>query len=178
VVVRHGTLLNVYGRPAKLGGYTFLPADLQLDGRSFDLEYRLCDHFVAPAPPIVRIPIEQGFDAAWVRARLPSLFGFTPELAEVEKSLLYAGFVAVPEGESFCYPFISTDHYGRSALMFSDAGPGDAVKRSIADAFWDALALDAEDLTDFAERVYHTGAMVWLDFGCESGRLYCEESAE
>jgi hypothetical protein len=176
VEVRHGTLLNVYGTPAQHGGYTFMPAYVELDGHSFSLDYRLCDHFGIQVPPPLLNPIRQGFDAAWVRARIPGLFGFTPEPAEVEKALLYVGFVAVTEGGAVCYPFICTDHYGKSALVFSDDGPEEAVKRSIADGFWGALAREPEDLTDFEQRVHHPGAMVWLDYGCESGRVYCEES--
>jgi hypothetical protein len=178
VEVRHGVLLNVFGTPARCGSYTIMPSDSKLNGRSFRTDYRLCDHFDVPVPSVLRYPVDQGFDAAWVRARLPSVFGFTPEPTEVEKTLLCVGFAAVTEGGSICYPFICTDHYGRSALMFSDEGPEEAVKRSIADAFWGALVQYPDDLTDFEERVYHPGAMVWLNYGCESGHLYCEESKE
>ena len=41
VEVRHGTLLNGYGRPVRLGGYTFKPADVALVEGSFSLGYRL-----------------------------------------------------------------------------------------------------------------------------------------
>jgi hypothetical protein len=176
VEVRHGTLLNVFGKPAKHAGYTFMPAYVELDETSFSHDYRLSDHVSGREAPALRFPVEHGFDAAWVRARIPSVFGFTPEKAEVEKALLYVGLVAVPEGEAVCYPFICTDHYGRSALMFSDDGPEEAVKRSIAAGFWGLLMQNSEDVTDFVERV--NGPMGWLNYGCEAGRVYCEESLE
>ena len=176
--LRHGTLLNVYGKAVRNGDFNFIPADVTLDGSSFGLACRLRDHVGVVVPPALRRPVKDGFDAAWVRARIPSLFGFTPGKAEDEKALIYTGFAAVADEGAVCYPFVCTDHYGTSALMFSDDGPEESVKRSIAGAFWGALLLDADDLTDFEERVYHTGASVWLDYGCDCGRVYCEESQE
>jgi hypothetical protein len=178
VEVRYGTLLNVHGRPVRHGGYTFMPADVALDGGSFSLGYRLGDHLGSSVPLALRRPVKEGFDAAWVRARIPGLFGFTPDVAEVEKALLETGFAAVAEEGAVCYPFVCTDHYGRSALMFSDDGPDEAVKRSIAAAFWGSLLRDPDDLADFEERVYHPGASIWLDYGCDGDRLYCEESQD
>jgi hypothetical protein len=176
--VRYGALSNVYGKPARYDGYTFMPAHVELDGSSFSLDYPLSDQPGDLLPPALRLPVSQGIDAAWVRARIPNVFGFTPEPAEIEKSLLYSGFVAVTKDQSVCYPFLCTDHYGRAALMFSNDGPEEAVKRAIADAFWGGLAQDPGDLMDFEERVYHPGAMVWLNYGCQSGRVYCDESEE
>ena len=124
--VRFGALSNVYGKPAQRDGYSFMPANVELDGSSFSLDYRLSDQFGDLLPPALRSPISEGIDAAWVRARIPNIFGFTPDPAEIEKSLLYSGFVAVTEDRSVCYPFLCTDHYGRAALMFSNDGPEEA----------------------------------------------------
>jgi hypothetical protein len=176
--VLHGVLLNIYGTPVQGNGFTFMPADVALAGDAFSLEFRLCDHLEGRLPPALGIPVKEGIDAAWVRARIPGTFGFTPEPAETEKALLYAGFVAVTEDRSVSYPFVCTDHYGRSALMFSEQGPEEAVKRTIAAAFWDVLAREPDELTDFEERVYHPGAGVWLSYGCELGRVYCDETEE
>lgn len=170
--------MSVYGKLVRHDDHAFMPADVRLDGSLFSLDYRLGDHFGVRVPPSLRYSIERGFDAAWVRARIPNLFGFTPEPAEVEKALLHVGFVAVSGGGTVSYPFICTDHYGKSALMFSDAGPEQAVKRSIADSFWGVLAQNPDDLADFEQRVHHPGAMMWLEYGCESGRVYCEESGK
>jgi hypothetical protein len=178
VEVRHGTLLNVHGRPARSDGYIFMPAHVRLDGESCSLDHRLRDHRKAQETPVLRVPIARGFDSAWVRARIPTAFGFTPEPAEVEKSLIHLGFAAVDEGAAVCYPFHCIDHYGRSGLEFSDDGPEESIKRSIAEAFWDVLIQDPDDLTDFEERVYHPGAMSWLCYGCLSGHVFCEEESE
>jgi hypothetical protein len=155
-----------------------MPAYVELDGGSFSLGYRLCDHLGSQVPPVLRFPVKEGFDVAWVRARIPRLFGFTPEPSEVEKALLYVGFAAVTTDGSVCFPFFCSDHYGKSALMFSDAGPAEIVKLSIANAFWETLVQEPDDLTDFEQRVYHPGAMVWLTYGCDAGRVYCDESEE
>ena len=175
--VRYGALSNVYGTPARRDGYTFMPAHVELDGSSFSLDYLLSDQLGDLLPPALRLPVSQGIDAAG-SSPYPKCLRLHARPAEVEKSLLYSGFVAVTEDRSVCYPFLCTDHYGRAALMFSNDGPEEAVKRAIADAFWGALAQDPDDLTDFEERVYHPGAMVWLNYGCQSGRVYCDESEE
>ena len=155
-----------------------MPAHVELDGTAFGLGDRLHDHVTDRGHPAFRLSLEHGFDAAWVRAQIPNTFGFTPERAEVEKAVLDIGFVAVPEGEAVCYPFVCTDHYGRTGLMFSEGGPEEAIKRSIAAAFWGLLAQEPEDLTDFDERVYHPGAGVWLNYGCKDGHVYCDETDE
>lgn len=176
--VQHGTLINVYGTPVRSGGYLFMPADVELDGNSSSLNHRLEDQCDDRAHPALLGPVRRGFDAAWVRARIPRLFGFTPEPAEGEKALIDVGFVAVAEAGMVCYPFLCADHHGRSALGFSDEGPTRDIQRSIAIAFWTALAGEPEELADFERRVYHPGAGVWLDYGCESGRVYCDESED
>jgi hypothetical protein len=176
--VRYGALLNVYGTPARSGGYTFMAAYVELDGGSGSLDYRLRDQFGDMAPPALRYPIRQGFDAAWVRARIPNIFGFTPGPAEIEKALLDLGFVAVTGDGSVCYPFFCMDHYGETALLFSDLGPEGIIKRSIADAFWGVMIQDPDELADFEQRVHHPGAMLWLNYGCQSGQVYCDESRE
>lgn len=174
--IRHGTLLDVHGLPANHAGFTFMAALVEIDGRRFSLDYRLEDHLGTHAPLVLRHAVDHHCDAAWVRARIPHVFGFTPGLAEVEKALLDVGFVAVSEDYQTGYPFVCTDHYGRSGLGFSDEGPEESVKRAIAGAFWGLLIRDPEDLVDFEQKVYHPGAGLWLNYGCESGRVYCDES--
>lgn len=176
--VRFGTLRNVYGVSSSRDGFAFMPADVTLDGTSFSLAFELAEHLGDSAPPILRQPINALFDAAWVRARIPNVFGFEPEAADVEKALLFEGFVAVTEDRSAAYPFVCTDHYGKSSLMFSDAGPEEATRRSIADAFWATLLENPNELSDFEERVYHPGASIWMTYGCKFGHLYCDESEE
>jgi hypothetical protein len=176
--IRYGTILNVYGSLGRHAGFTIMPADVELDGDSFRLDYRLQDHLGADGPLIIRHAVSQQCDAAWVRARIPKVFGFTPGPAEIEKALTNVGFVVVPVENQTGYPFMCTDHYGRSALEFSDKSPEETIKRAIADAFWGLLIREPEDLADFEQKVYHPGASVWLNYGCASGRVYCEESQD
>ncbi len=64
----------------------------------------------------------------WVSARIPSLhFKLAPgqprSRREREKALLYIRFAAVPTDGAICtYPFLYSDHYVKSALMFGDTG--------------------------------------------------------
>src|SRR5262245_33440772 len=98
--VQFGTLQNVFGKPATHGGLTFVPAAVELEGDGFSSDFDLRDLVGQYPPAILARPIERQYDAAWVRARLPRVFEFTPELSEVEKSLLDVGFVAVASGSS------------------------------------------------------------------------------
>src|SRR5688572_27853953 len=137
--VEFGSLQNVFGRPAVQDGFTFVPAAVELDGNGFSTEFYLRDSAGQRPPAILARPIEQQYDAAWVRARLPLVFGFTPELSEVEKSLLHVGFVAVAQGNVIGFPFICADYYGRTGLMFSPNGPDQILRAKVAAAFWSLL---------------------------------------
>lgn len=175
-VLQHGTLMGVHGLPVKSGGWTILGAAVALDGSSFSLGHALEDHLRPPAkvPVPLRAALKEGFDAAWVRARIPRLFGFTPDYAEGDKSVFFEGFVAVTPDLAVGYPFVFTDYYACSRLMFSDEGPADEIKAEIAAAFWSALLDDADDLEDFEIEIHHfpwPGTMV---LGCSAGRVYQE----
>jgi hypothetical protein len=108
--VQFGTLQNVFGKPATHGGFTFVPATIELDGDGFSTDFNLRDSVRQHPPAILARPIVQQYDAAWVRGRLPRVFGFTPEVSEVEKSLLDVGFLAVASGIPVGFPFICTDY--------------------------------------------------------------------
>jgi hypothetical protein len=177
--VRHGALLRVFGDPVRRGGYVFMLAEVELDGGSFTPDFPLRDHAGDPPPASLLAAVEHGFDAAWVRARIPRVFGINPPTAEVEKALIEIGVVAAVEGGETCYPFVCSDYYGKSALLFSGEGPSAAAKQAIASAFWGVLLADPDDLADFEGRVYHIGAFVWLRYGCDAGRVYlCDDSDE
>ena len=176
--VRHAKLLNVIGRPARHGGFTIVPAELQLEGTSFSPSHPLSELSKERIPAVLRAPIERQYDVAWVWARLPSAFGIWPEPSESEKQLLSAAFVAVPEGEQEAIAFECCDYYGRTSLMFSDAETDEAMKQRAADAFWGFLLLDPESLDDFEASVMHLGALVTLHFGCRDGEPYCYESED
>jgi hypothetical protein len=118
-----GTLQRVCGNAVNHGGYTFVPAEVKLAGNGFSTGFHLADAASKPPPEILANPIEAQYDAAWVRARLPRVFGFVTEDSDVEKSLLNVGFVAVSAGNEVGFPFICTDYYGRTGLIFSPDGP-------------------------------------------------------
>lgn len=177
--VQFGKLHDVFGKPATHGHFTFVPAAIELDGNGFSTEFSLRDAARERPPATLARPIEQQYDAAWVRARLPRVFGFTPERSEVEKSLLDVGFVAVAIGSSVCIPFICADDYGRTGLVFSSDGPDRDTQATIAAAFWSLLLQSPDDLMDFKATVYHPGSGLWTHFGCEDGEpSYCESEDE
>lgn len=169
--IRFGTLLDILGRPAKSGEFTFVPAMVELAGNGFSIDHQLSESIAESPPLILKRPLIDHFDAAWVRARLPQVFGFTPEIPEVEKSLLDVGFAAVRQGELVGYPFVCTDHYGRTGLMFSEDGPDPSLQNDIAQAYWSLLLADPEDVADFEAAVFHPGTCTWLLHGCEDGAI-------
>lgn len=176
--VQFGELQNIFGKPATHCGFTFVPSAVELSGNGFSTDFQLRDVAWGRPPAILDRPIEQQYDAAWVRARLPRVFAFTPELSGVEKSLLDAGFVAVAAGTSIGFPFVCTDNCGRTGLMFSSDGPDQDIQAKIAAAFWSLLLQSPDDLADFEATVYHPGAGVWMHFGCKNGEPSYDEFEE
>jgi hypothetical protein len=176
--IQFGTVQNVFGKPATHDGFTFVPAEFELDGNGFSTNYYLRDLVGEHPPAILARPIEQQYDAAWVRARLPRVFGITPALSEVEKSLLDVGFVAAAVRSSVGFPFICTDSYGRTGLMFSSDGPDQDTQAKIAAAFWSLLLRAPNDVADFEATVYHPGAGIWMHFGCQDGHPSYSESED
>lgn len=82
----------------------------------------------------------------------------------------------MPDGESEGVPFECSDYYGRTGLTIAPHESDEPSKARIADAFWNVLLENPDDLADFETRVFHPGAGVWLRYGCESGEPYCRES--
>ena len=62
--IQLGTLGNVVGAPAYHTGFAFVGANVQLNGRSFTLDYPLGDSLDRAAPMALRVAIEHQFDAA------------------------------------------------------------------------------------------------------------------
>lgn len=176
--VRHAKLLNVFGRAARFAGFTIVPAEVALDGMSFSPSFHLAELPADQVPPILRLPVERHYDAAWVRARFPYVFGISPEPTEMEKTLLCVGFVAVADGRDEGIAFECSDYYGKTSLTFSDDETDEAAKKRIRDAFWGVLLAESEQLEDFSARVAHLGADVTLNFGCENGEPYCHETSD
>lgn len=174
--VRHARLHDVNGRPARHGGFTIVPANVELEGIAFHPSFALDELPADDLPPVLREAIEHHFDVAWVRARLPAVFGCAPDPSEREKTLLLQGFVAVRDGADEALAFECSDHYGRTSLTFSEAEGDEQLKADVADAFWSVLLAEPDALADFSARCYHVGAGVWLNYGCADGEPYCLES--
>src|SRR5918993_5526908 len=130
--VRNAKLHDVVGRPAKQSGFTIVPARVELDGMMFRPSFGLNELPGERIPPVLRVPVEQQFDVAWVRARLPVVFGLTPEPSGIEKTFLHEGFVAVPEGSEEGIAFECSDSYGKTSLTFSEAETDEPPKARVA----------------------------------------------
>ncbi len=162
------------GRRASLAEWTFVACigDVEAQRSSHGLAPHLAN---ASIPAVLRRAVAEGFDAAWVRARLPRVFGYAVETAELEKTLLCETIAAVRGDDAFV--FCVCDTYGRTKLMFAPS-IDEATRSAIAAAFWDLLLTEPTDLEDFAARVFHPGAGCWLEFACDHGEVSLTETAE
>jgi hypothetical protein len=172
VDIKPGIIVNVIGRPARAGGFTFTPAVIDTGGETFRPASFLNALPADRVPSVLRVPIEQNYDAAWVRARLPGAFGILPGQPEMEKVLLGVSFVAVRDGAGEGTAFDLTDYDGKSALTFGESESDDPLKQAIADAFWSLLLSAPEELADFQARVFRSAENAWATFGCEDGQSY------
>jgi hypothetical protein len=179
--IRHGELIDVIGSPVRFEDVTFVPASTKLAGTSFSSQFNLIDWARdqnRKLPAIVR----GDENAAWFLGRLMYLFN-TANVAEderIEKTCFDVSFVAVFHNASnIAVPFDCSDHYGRTSLMFSsDDEPSLELRTEIANAFY-GLMLDAPDLlTDYDNRLFHSGAGVWIEFGVSHGEPYFDESSD
>src|SRR6059058_4697492 len=59
--VRHAKLQNVYGRAGKHGGFTIVPADVELEGMMFRPSFRLNELASDRIPPVLRVPVAEQF---------------------------------------------------------------------------------------------------------------------
>src|SRR5262245_53210490 len=97
---RHAQIMKILGEPVCAGDWTIVPASVILEGSMFTPCFHLRDIRREHIPPILRLPIERGYDVAWVRGRLPRVFVFDDPLepSENEKTFLQVSFVAcLPE---------------------------------------------------------------------------------
>lgn len=172
------TVHQCLGKPAHAADFAFQPAVLELD-KAGPIELSLHDFAGNPPPAILQLAFEKQYDAVWVRARLPRVFGFAPKFVEEEESaLLDIGVLAQPKGQDEAIPLLCADHHGRAGLRFSSPGPDAETRRRIARAFWSLLLTDPDDLADFEQMVYHEPNDVWLKLGCLHGKLFCERAED
>lgn len=73
-------------------------------------------------------------------------------------------------------PFDCSDHYGRTSLLFSsDDEPPSELRAEIADAFYGLMLHEPESVADYENRLFHSGAGFWIDFGISHGEPYFDE---
>jgi hypothetical protein len=162
-----GKLLNVFGRPAEEDGLKFLNAAVEVAGASGECEHRLREH--PSFKTATNIPLE--YDVAFVRARIPRLFGVTPAQAEVEKAFLNEGFVCVFE-DAECIPFLCTDTYGFTTLWFDAAVPAEKKAR-ISSTFWSLILASSDEVEDFEGQAAVFGSEK-VTLGCRQGEVYAD----
>ena len=152
IVTRHGWLLGVVGVARCSDGIWLAPVRGDIDHPEENPTHQLHDH--------ARIRFHcEGFelgdaDGAWVRAAIPTVFGYSPlHVSDGRWFLLDAAFVAVlPVGEECweAYPFAVTDSCQATGLVFSRLGPSPALRDRIARAFWGLLLAEGgERLSPF-----------------------------
>ena len=179
--IRHGELIDVIGSPVRFEGVTLVPASTRLAGTSCSTQFKFIDwarEQDRKLPAIVR----GEENAAWFFGRLIYLFN-TANVSydeRMEKTCFDVSFVAVLHNNSnIAIPFNCVDHYGRTSLIFSsDDEPPLGVRSEIANSFY-GLMLDQPDLlTDYENRLFHSGAGSWIEFGVSLGEPYFDEVAD
>lgn len=172
--IAFGNLIDTKGHPVGAAEWQFVPADVELEGNGWTVFSKFRD-----SPPGQTVSCPPNADAAFLRARVPRVFGYTPIYDEAnEKCLMWEGFVAVDRSSEFGIPFLLTDNYGESGLLFGDPGPDDPRKSSIAESFWGLLAADRMGVEDFEQSIYHYGCGATLYFACKNGEILYWEEAE
>lgn len=173
IEIQFGYLYEVLGRPAREGSFVFMPvlADIEQEPNfSDDARHRalrppfsLLDHLEqhGNAPTILDKAVDSwggSIDAAWVRARIPMVFHFTPLLLYQQRSylpLLNQVFVACQLAGKYrdwvAYPFVCTDIALQAGLKFSRLGPEPSIQEKIAASFWQLLLSNPDDVMPFRD---------------------------
>jgi hypothetical protein len=170
MLVQHGRLLGVLGRPRQTLDLFFCPALVEIDD-PYDchplaetLQPEM-DEFVwgdPTAPP----------DALWVRSRLPVVFGYRPlQIADARTYLLDAGFVAVLDAggaDPIAVPFACADNYCSECHLVMSRAEDAGVRSRIARYFWEMLEWAGGEGHDFrAEGLEWTYS--WYPDDCDDG---------
>ena len=182
IQIRHGQFTDLLGPPQTYDDITFAAAQVQLNGSIFDLTHPLeswiDQHHVPRETKALVLAAE---NAVWVRGRVQQLFKIpnTTEEDRGEKTFFLGELIAILQGEagqSLGIPFLCTDTYGRSGLMFSSEDPPpQELQQRIGNAFWSLLLSDPRNLEDYRDSILHLGTGAWLDFGVQDGDPFLEE---
>jgi len=176
--IRHGQFHDISGRTQRRNDISYVSARVTLTGTWFQASFDLVDTVTAMSNETMAI-VHPGEDAPWVLGRLRRLFGTQqiPEEERPEKSFFYASFLAVFHSDDhLAIPFECRDYYGKSALTFStDDPPAEEIQERIAKDFWGLLLEEPTELEDYEDKMYHSGAGVWIHFGVKDGEPFMIE---
>lgn len=179
--IRHGEFRDVLGASQRWGEVTFVPAEVQLNGTSFERVFDLAD-CLSRASPTAKAIVQSGRDAPWVLGRLMRLFGTQqiPQEDRGEKTCFFASFLAVlHDSGNAAIPFECSDVYGRTSLLFSsDDPPNQQTQSAIAESFWGLLLADPTNLADYQGQLLHLGAPITFHFGVKDGEPFMIEEPD
>jgi hypothetical protein len=97
--LRNGKLIKIQSRAVLKNEWLFRVAIIELEGRMFSPTFSLTDSVDKfPITPVLKLLLDEKFDAIWVRARIKSIFGIDIVNNEerIEKSLSF--FHSLPAG--------------------------------------------------------------------------------
>src|SRR5262245_57262282 len=152
MLVRHGRLRGVIGRPRQKEDLFFCPALVEIN-EAHDC-HPLADTFRPVMHEVVSsVNPDQPPDALWVRSRLPVVFGYRPlQIADARTYLLDAGFVAVLDAGGsapVAVPFACADDYCCECHLVMSRAEDAGVRARVARCFWELLAEVGGDGEDF-----------------------------
>ncbi|WP_335131474.1 hypothetical protein [Nostoc sp.] len=124
-------------------------------------------------------------NAAWVRARIPAIFGSNIliglSIPDYKYALIEQMFVACElgsNGDWIAYPFICEDYNLRAGLRFYPDDSSTEVYERIAKAFWELLLLEPKRVCAFRDGYLHyndeMGDQEWHNVVFKHGRFSIE----
>jgi hypothetical protein len=125
-------------------------------------------------------------DAPWVRGRLERVFGVSalPADEQGEKSCFCHELAVVYSekgGGLASVVMLCCDYYGSSGVMFEDERSTRAPaisaedQRRVAAALWELLLEEPGDVPEYSDKMYHSGAGIWVKFGIRQGKPFMIE---
>lgn len=183
IKIRFGELDDVIGPARRHEDISIVPARVQLNGSMLTNGRHFDEYLAAHKLPLdVKALIRPGEDAPWVCGRVQRVFSLPqlPEEERAEKSCMGFGFLAALQenGQLIGIPFECTDYYGRSLLVFSGDSPPQSLIDRITNSFWQLMLEAPQDLPEYSDQYYHTGAGVEVRFGVRDGEPFMEEVAD
>lgn len=183
IQVRFGEFEDVIGNAKWHDDISIVPARVQLTGSMLTNGPYLEEYLTArKVAADIRALVNPGKDAPWVCGRVQRVFSLPqiPEEERAEKSCMGFSFLGVikENGQLVGIPFECTDYYGRSHLLFSGNAPPQVLIDQVANAFWQILLANPDDLPEYLDQFYHLGGGFQVRFGVRDGEPFMEEVTE